>query len=216
MEMLEDNIVQNKLNSLDTLPEGYTPNLESKWSMLEAGLEANTKTVITWKPIAAAALLLLLGGATLLLQQIKPQPKVTAGQSKPTLLITKAVPQVIPHTTQQTIPVVKHTIKKTHTNQPHFVVNIPDVPATIWEVTAPAVVEPTQEAQVFFTTPVVKVKKQQFVEIDFNDVPASPQQNTEPSIAFRSFKFGIGQQINTTSISHEGRQETAFRLQRSF
>ena len=76
MEMLEDKIIKQKLDSLEKLPEGYEPNLESKWNLIETGLdEGNKKKVaIIWYRIAIAAMLLMIGGGSLML--IKPVTKV--------------------------------------------------------------------------------------------------------------------------------------------
>lgn len=41
--MLEDKIIGQKINSLDSLPHGYEPNLESKWNVIEAGLDEGSK-----------------------------------------------------------------------------------------------------------------------------------------------------------------------------
>ncbi|MES2558144.1 MAG: hypothetical protein V4590_00270 [Bacteroidota bacterium] len=214
METLEDNIVQHKLSSLDTLPEGYTPNLESKWSMLEAGFDGNKKRIVAWKPIAAAALLLFLGGAALLLQQIKPQAKATAGQLNPTVVIAQTVPKTTTPIPQKAPVLVKPGSIKPPTQQPRLVARMPEVSNKIWEVELPAVVEQPQESQVFANTPVVKLTKQQFVEIDFNDVPPSRQYIAEPAIAFRPLKFTIGPQTNTST--NDDRYENALRLQKNF
>ncbi|MES2780358.1 MAG: hypothetical protein V4651_10725 [Bacteroidota bacterium] len=216
MELLENNIVQKKLNSLDTLPDGYTPNLESKWSMLEAGLEGNKKTASPWKPIYAAALILFLGGAALLLQQIKQRHVITADHVhvQPAIPSHKISPKVTTPILHPITTVVKDTETKPAVKQSKLVVTIPETPTTIWKVSE-EIVEQPQEIQTYAAT-LPKIKKQQFIEIDFSDVPIVHQQNTEPSFAFRPFKFGLGQQNNTNSISTESPHENAFRFQRSF
>lgn len=55
-----DKSVREKLNQLTGLPEGYTPNLQSKWALLEASLEAeqHSKRRGFWMLRAAAVLFL--------------------------------------------------------------------------------------------------------------------------------------------------------------
>jgi len=63
MEM--HNIIKQKIDSINSLPPNYEPNLESKWELLEAGLKPNkTKPFLFWfnRIGAAAAVLLLVGG----------------------------------------------------------------------------------------------------------------------------------------------------------
>lgn len=61
MENWENNILANKLNSLQEFPDGYTPDLSSKWEIVEAGLPLQKKhrivpLIIRWS-VAAAVLL---------------------------------------------------------------------------------------------------------------------------------------------------------------
>lgn len=221
MEMLEDNIVQSKLNSLDTLPEGYTPNLESKWSMLEAGLEGNAKRTVAWKPIAAAAVVLILGGATLLLQQLKPKVAVTADYSKQEVKPKNSTSEPIasaPIPTQIKTAATPTTTKATNT-QP-VIEHAPAALKVVDEQTVPAQETPQRDAvieQLQETQPLIaalpKIKKQQFVEIDFNDVPMVKQQIMEPSIAFKPFTFGLEQ---TAYTKNDRGQQHLFRIQKSF
>ena len=64
MESWENKILADKLNSLQDLPAGYTPNLSAKWEIVEAGLPAGNKRrlapiIIRWS--VAAAVLLAIG-----------------------------------------------------------------------------------------------------------------------------------------------------------
>ena len=66
MENLENKLIADKINSLDTLPDGYVPNLEAKWALLQSK-EKNEKISFlwgrkTWMKIAACLLILLLSG----------------------------------------------------------------------------------------------------------------------------------------------------------
>lgn len=60
METTRDKQIREKLNSLNTLPEGYTPSLDSKWELLLAGKpEKKERSFYGWYAAAASALLLL-------------------------------------------------------------------------------------------------------------------------------------------------------------
>ncbi len=60
MEAMQDKQIREKLNSLDTLPEGYTPSLDSKWELLMAGQpQKKERPVYMWYAAAASFLILL-------------------------------------------------------------------------------------------------------------------------------------------------------------
>src|SRR6188768_4065609 len=61
MEAMQDKEIREKLNSLNTLPEGYSPSLDSKWELLRAGLPEKKKQPPFSLYALAASLLLLLG-----------------------------------------------------------------------------------------------------------------------------------------------------------
>ncbi len=46
MESWENKIISDKINSLQGLPDGYLPNLSSKWEIIEAGLPQRKREVI--------------------------------------------------------------------------------------------------------------------------------------------------------------------------
>ncbi|HUC81126.1 MAG TPA: hypothetical protein VMR70_09430 [Flavisolibacter sp.] len=43
MEAWENKIIADKLNSLQDLPEGYVPNISSKWEIIQSGMQTNRK-----------------------------------------------------------------------------------------------------------------------------------------------------------------------------
>lgn len=60
MEMQENKIIREKLEGLQGLPAGYQPSLESKWALIEAGLDEKKKgSVSPWMWVAAAAVVLV-------------------------------------------------------------------------------------------------------------------------------------------------------------
>lgn len=77
MQHLDKNMLQEKLESLDQLPAGYQPDLNSKWNLLETALDGKTekkskKFIILWS--VAASLLLLLGLAYYIASEQKFHP----------------------------------------------------------------------------------------------------------------------------------------------
>ena len=68
MKNQADKLISEKLSSLDSLPDGYSPNLDSKWSIIQQS--AKKKSVIPFKVwIGIAACLLIAFFSTVLLQQ---------------------------------------------------------------------------------------------------------------------------------------------------
>jgi hypothetical protein len=214
MEILEDKIVRNKLGGMDTLPEGYAPNLESKWSMLEAGLNGNSrKTVFAWKPYAVAAMLLILGGAALIL--MRPKTKTVTdipSQQIPATLhqepeteqqITKAPGKHKPKTIaikKSFIPRKDHTVAATQDN----------------DNTQPAILpedKPIVQEQLITA---IKVKKPRFVEVDFYDAPITAQKPTESVIAAQQFKFRLGRNSVSVDDSKNNNDKSIRLLQQSF
>lgn len=66
---MQDKQIREKLNSLDTLPEDYTPSLDSKWELLQAGQPVKKQKQPYFWYAAAASLLLLLGFGFLFLNR---------------------------------------------------------------------------------------------------------------------------------------------------
>ncbi len=59
------NIIKQKIDSINSLPSNYEPNLESKWELLEASLKPNKKKpfIFWFNRIGAVAAVFLLFGA---------------------------------------------------------------------------------------------------------------------------------------------------------
>lgn len=58
MDNWENNLIAKKLNSLLDLPEGYAPNLASKWEIIEAGRPKEKRIAPLFKWHIAAALII--------------------------------------------------------------------------------------------------------------------------------------------------------------
>jgi hypothetical protein len=187
MDMLENKKVRDKINELDTLPEAYHPNMASKWSLLEAGLDGNdndNRKVIAWKRIAVAAVLLMMVGSAFVLFDYKETSPVSEKSSviKPAIKLTELQPV---HKMKEKAKPVKKVNRKKPLSAPvkpvKEEVRIAVIPVkdSIVQPLAPAKETAMQAAN----SP--KAKKLRFIELDFNDnisvykpiepVPAPPQ-----------------------------------------
>lgn len=198
MEWLENNILKEKLEQLDTLPEGYSPSLESKFELLMAAAPAPAKRslrIYYLIPAAAAAVVvvfLYLSGAPQQMQYAaeyyRGHEVVQPAATTPPVLKT----ETIAHIQKTQYARKRHTIKKT-------------VPADVITQTAPqhvALVTPVVTEQTI-TSAVSdntqkKEKKVRYTEIDFDDEPVTVA-TTERSNTSKhrvAFRFSI---FNTTA-----------------
>src|SRR5688572_27907678 len=93
METMQDILIREKLNSLDTLPVGYALWLDSKWELLRAGKPEKKRKPIYFWYAAAASLLLLLGFGVTFWQTEKPAAeKAIAKQEIQAGKITPEIP----------------------------------------------------------------------------------------------------------------------------
>ena len=92
MEMRSNDILHEKINAVTDLPDGYAPNLASKWELIDAAVnKVETKrkpTLFYVKRISAvAAMLLMIGGSWLMFvrkpQTAKPQAIINPSESLP-------------------------------------------------------------------------------------------------------------------------------------
>lgn len=205
MEKLQDKVIRDRLNALDTLPEGYTPNLASKWSVLEAGMEnKRKKPVVIWKYVAAAAMLLMVGGASLLLiRPAKPVAK-TSDANK-----TIGAPVISDHKPSQPIAIIE--VKK-ETNSLQKVRKLaaqkPEEPQPVAVVAIDTTIITQPQEQLAVAQ--VKVKKPRFTEIDFDDNPA--EKLSEPVMAAQKFRFRVN---FGNAVSGTQNQEGLIRLRKT-
>ena len=72
MENWENKLIADKLNSLEELPEGYSPNMASKWEIIQSGLQQKRKRVhVAWW---IAFVLALLTGLAIWIDAFEKQP----------------------------------------------------------------------------------------------------------------------------------------------
>jgi len=197
MEIQEDNIIKQKVNSLDGLPEGYEPNLESKWNIIETGLDENKrkKKIIGWYRIAIAAMLLIIGGGSLFL--------LRTDALQPTQVENKQFQKAITPT-ENLVSQAKNSLSKKESKKYIYHPIKMDSHETL--VSQPLVSENKMETDSFtrltesakviaeITLTDTKTKRTRFVELDFNDQPLTTNHSNEPLFAsqFIRFKFGTG------------------------
>lgn len=196
-----NNIIKNKIDSVTDLPEGYAPNLNSKWELLQAGLpqqpeKEQRKPVMFYmqRAAAVAAMLLMIGGSGLLLikkpNTAKPQAQATA---KPTQQLAKQ--QVLPSAKTIQVAAVKSTQtnhKPTKTNQPIIIDSVPQAPSPI--ITP----EPTPKPMLAQAEPLPII-----TEVDFTEPVLKSTTPTDVLVKAQRFKFKLGigetQGLNATT-----------------
>ncbi|RYD70041.1 MAG: hypothetical protein EOP53_26115 [Sphingobacteriales bacterium] len=194
MEHLDDKNIQNKIDSIESLPVGYSPNLEGKWEILEATIP-HQKRKFKFSLAIAASIVLLIGFTLIFYQNTKfktgkilaekPVPAEKKAAAKETVILLQST--AIKRNTE-TIPAKQRALKipkETH---------IYESPKMVW-VPDSVVKKPENEDFLVLQTvaaenikPAKKGKKL-YVEIDFNDVPQTapkPQQNIAEDSTFSS------------------------------
>jgi hypothetical protein len=174
MEDMENKWIALKLEELDTLPEGYKPNLTSKWDLLEASMENRNKHHLAmYKWLRAAAVvtgILLLGN--LLAPRLATKP---AAQTKEQHKVASALTPDKPH------PNMEQKNKMTAVFVPHQSgVKMKNAKAKSNTVEMESVQPETRRDSIVTTqhsvptvavvteTP-VKKEKNRYVQMDFND-----------------------------------------------
>lgn len=179
--------LQQKLDSLDELPVGYEPNLNSKWEVLETALHGKTQRksiLIALKPwLRVAAMLLLIGGAGLLLikkpttktanvvPMVSPIPQVM--DDKPELVQSHLTPKPTKYVVQKRNNIVEKREEQTQVvtlAKDSVIINTAEVAAEIAAIAA---------------------KPNKFTEVDFTE-PANVQTNNEAMVKAQKFRFKLG------------------------
>lgn len=218
MEMRSNKIIQDKINSVNDLPEGYSPNLNSKWELLQAGLKPvqNKKPVLYYiqRASAVAAMLLLIGGSGLLI--IKKPTKPTASNITTN---NKNIINVAPNTERvnaveekKTILLPQKTNKKVMVNAPiQLAVNTPntsiDSSTQKVEVVNQPIANTTVNEQVATT--------ERFTEVDFTSPIITPSTPTDVLVKAQKFKFKLGVG-NNNQVNLQSENNPVFKLKTGF
>lgn len=206
MENSDIKMIREKLTSLDTFPAGYEPNLDSKWSLLEASIGGESKTSIggyIW--LKAAAVLLLC--SFLIPLFLKEGPSKVVVKAKPVVLNKKPIPdqpaklvveKQITRRPQNTSgkrlsgsqfqeATLNHTVVSVHTDERQIFDSIEAVPAANQEIAS--------------ETALHKKKKVRYVQMDFGD--ADQESKTSPvfyTLHPRFIMFGSGNKVKEENV----------------
>jgi hypothetical protein len=207
MEMRSDKIIQDKINSVNDLPEGYSPNLNSKWELLQAGLksEQNKKSVMYYiqRASVVAAMLLLIGGSGLLIIKKPTKPITSSLQTNNNSVVNTATKIEEVHQLDEkkvSKPSIENT-KKVMVNAPSQLsvnnqnISVDTITQKV-EVVNQTIVNTTNNKQVTIT--------ERFTEIDFTTPVLAPSAPTDVLVKAQKFKFKLGVGNNFQVNNHAG------------
>lgn len=208
MEWLENNILKEKLEQLDTLPEGYTPSLDSKFELLKAATHAPAKRVSRLYYLipasAAAAVVILFFYFSGVEQKVEYAAHYYSGHQL-------AEPAVVNTHIQQS-ETVAHVQKTKRVRKLYSAKTVPgtEVPAPVVaeeHIANTPVVEEQNKVLVAIENTSKKEKKVRYTEVDFDDKPirvasAEPANTPKQRVAFRFsiFNTTAGTSTNTPPL----------------
>ncbi len=207
MEMRSNKIIQDKINSVNDLPEGYSPNLNSKWELLQAGLKPkqNKKPVMYYiqRASAVAAMLLLIGGSGLII--IKRPAKLATSTIQPTnnsvVIVQPNVEEANPIAEKKVIASPPKITKNVMVNTPIQLANNDkniSVDSSIQKVEVPGkpIINTVINEQVAAT--------ERFTEVDFTTPILIPSAPTDAVVKAQKFKFKLGVGNNNQVSNYKG------------
>lgn len=214
MEKQVDKIIADKINSLTSLPDGYSPNLEAKWAML-SGEKKNEGTSIPfliniWQKIAAIVLFLLI--STVIWMNVTTTITITVEQQDSN---SKNEDQLKPQLVQRISP-EESTFHKNHfrknigslspISEEKKTDELKQQERTNQEIRIQEVTQvlPLISQDIPKTTETVKVIKARYVQIDFED-SSKAQQNHDFYAQSVRFKLGINFNSGNKEDDHSGR-----------
>lgn len=199
MENLENNIIQQKINSLDTLPEGYAPSMENKWELIETALDGkNRKKPLFWYWSAAAVVLFTVG---MWWVNLRPSTNQNSNLIKPTVVApekittTPVAPLVVKANTPEKIA-PKGLTRKNKTSEPKAIAQQLITQQDTQVIPENILPEP-ETSPVKLATITPKRTKAKILEFDFNDVPAPSSNMAANGITHPWLKIGIGSVAKT-------------------
>ena len=228
---MEDNIIAGKLAELNTLPEGYEPNLDSKWALLEAGINkrdtVDKRFMYLWMSIAASLFIVCVLGIWSYMQ-----PKRVIVQKKVQPKIQFSIQQELTASSDRSKKEI-HVWHKVHVLSVHQFSSVQkstQLKAELPLVTAEALssckdsVSVIQESAVVISATLnspLKIKKPRYVQVDFN-TPIIDKPQPSEEIAFSGtlhIKFHIGTSVNTESGTTKNdylNNSSTFQFQKNF
>jgi cytoskeletal protein RodZ len=200
METREHELIRQKIEAVTGLPEGYAPNLDSKWELLEAGLNPRRKKrPLVWISVVSSAAVLLMVSTLVMMNMqqqlpVREQGAVTVKEVAGTL-----------NTEQR--PVEKQEEKQKERPRRHK-----HMPVPVKEENTELVITASKPENITGEAPqetiaVVTQKVPRFVEMDFNEPVINNEVPSEAVIASQRFRFrvGLGGQSSTMAPASEDR-----------
>ncbi len=203
METAGEQIIKEKIDGLTDFPDGYTPNLASKWEVLENGLKPKRRPLmLLWSNyVSIAATLLFIGGATLLLiKQTSHKPTAQSAivvQPKRKVNVIKA-PILSEPTKAKPI-----YAKSSHPKRVSAEQGLPQADTSKNNIMPHE--QPLEPAVVVVETTPAK-KPRRFEEIDFNNPVIGTSVPTQTYVESQKFRFRIGFGGGTKAVSSQSSQ----------
>jgi hypothetical protein len=189
MESLENKIIQDKINTLDSLPAGYQTSLAGKWELIEASLEGKQNKRPLWYWSSAAAILIIAGIFWLNLRPEQPrnmaqQTQKTTG--KPAVTHTEKL-----YTKTLVEKKKNHRPKPKAVSKKQFIAPVADNTTPVMVVSTDSVVQITNTQKKPLVAEVRKAKPALQV-VDFTD-SIKPQEWVAVTNSIKpKFRFTIG------------------------
>lgn len=219
METHSDKLIQQKIDSVNSLPEGYSPNLNNKWEILAAGLTPKKKPLFLYfnKISAIAAMLLLIGGISLFfIKTIKRNDAI-----KPIVTLPK--------------PIEKEKIdSKTNEHAQPKMLSSPTLFRLVSADSYRQTTEDKKQIEIVQNESIIKdsfillekpaiilaeatlKKTKRFTEIDFNE-PIKQESTPPTNMAFNQrFSFKIGASLQNNAGNANNNQANTFGLTKQF
>jgi hypothetical protein len=210
----ENKEIADKLDSLEGLPEGYEPNINSKWALVEEVLDEQKKTKrpgFIWMSIAAGLLLLIsVSGVWIYLSS---GDKVVISQKTPAKENNTVAVQntsTAPVKNDRIVSIKHRTHKSSLTEIAWKKNNVSpkeEVSLALTEISLPTV-DTAVNAVVHPITPLPviaqakpKARKSRYVQIDFNDTPIALKQLSRPDNFAQALHFNFMEAGNNHSSS---------------
>jgi hypothetical protein len=221
MENRENKTIADKINSLDKLPEGYHPNLDAKWALLQSK-ENRPKVIALFNrknlsKIAAILLILLISTAIWINSQKSPVNNFTVVEPK-------EIPSGTINTDHQNLSatvIQKPDNKKQARNKSASAFsNKKDNSVSVQEISSekqlPAqeqaieLIPTVEEPEIAVTE--TKKSRERYVQMDFDDAIKS---DSDKNTFAQGFQFRLGLK-NQTPANKNSDGNTNFKLKRNF
>lgn len=207
MEM--HNIFKQKIDSINSLPSNYEPNLESKWELLEASLKPNKKKpFIYWfnKIGAVAAVVLLFGAIGIYgVKIIKPTNVKKPGTAQVYTIEkekyaanTNIKNKILPVVTHQKVIAKQKKVNVTTEQKPPLLTESKPVDTPIISVT---LAENKEEETV--------KKQKRFTEIDFGETVVTKPLEIKVA-STQNIKFKIGATLPNKTLTGTAAENSSF------